>query len=73
MTETRESGAVWTLTAIMQDKFWSSSEETKGRLEQAEAYKTDQPKLTDNATMIKDFTCSPIEQNTNKQTNKKTC
>lgn len=68
MTETREFGAVWTLTVIMQDKFWSSSEETRGRLEQAEAYKTDKPKLTDKATMITVFLSAA--KKSNKQTRK---
>lgn len=70
MTETREFGTVWTLTVIMQDTFWSSSEETKGRPGQGEASETDEPKLTDKATMTKYFARSQKEQNTNKQTRK---
>lgn len=67
MTVTREFGAVWPLTVIMQDKFWSSSEEKKKDALQGEAYKTDKAKLTD-----KVFYAQP-KRAKYKQTNKETC
>lgn len=70
MTETREFGAVGTLTVIMQDKFWSSSGEKIGHLKRGDAYKAGKPKLTDKARMIKYFTCGHKMQNTDKQRKK---